>query len=180
MKFVWPNQSITNDITPIATDVNYPTLISAPEWNIPVRPIEVEKVEQEKPVNQTKMQLAVNEPEKEVPSTIIEEVETLEIESITTVAEVKEEIIETDEPNIATEEASTPIKIDLSKVKITYIASTNAQEKELKKDSVGAFKKFIAFAGKISPGDVLADIKTAKDDFINGGFKSKQKDSRSL
>ena len=63
------------------------------------------------------------------------------------------------------------IKVDLTKVKITYIASEG--EKKQRSDSVGAFKKIMAFAGKISPGEVLADIKTAKDDFISGGFKSK-------
>ncbi|MEM8940283.1 MAG: hypothetical protein AAGC64_13160 [Bacteroidota bacterium] len=61
-------------------------------------------------------------------------------------------------------------------VKITYIASDARVAKKLpiKSDSIGVFKKFIAFTDKIDPGEMLADIKTAKDNLLNGGLKNKK------
>ncbi|GAB4247232.1 MAG: hypothetical protein Tsb0034_26380 [Ekhidna sp.] len=62
------------------------------------------------------------------------------------------------------------------KIKITYIASNvkPAENQIQDRDSTGVLKKFIAFAEKIDPGEMLADIRTAKDNFISGGLKNKK------
>ncbi len=61
-------------------------------------------------------------------------------------------------------------------VKITYIASNPAPmvEKIGKSDSTRIFKKMIAFVGKIDPIDVLASIKTAKENLLNGRLKGEK------
>lgn len=68
-----------------------------------------------------------------------------------------------------------------STVKITYIASKSGVIKQ-KQDSTNSklLKRFISFAGKVSPGDILSDFKTAKDNLINGGFKYKEKNRINL
>ncbi|MEP5613041.1 MAG: hypothetical protein ABJP45_12370 [Cyclobacteriaceae bacterium] len=184
---VWPKEDVM-EFTPIASEVDHPVLEATPDLTLPI----LERKAQEKLIDpkirkQVNAQLVAQEPVKvkDVPNEKIEELPLVELESKTAkaVAEVQEvETIPLEiESTVETinEQIDNKIKVDLSKVKITYIAATE-QEIKQEKDSVGAFKKFIAFAGKISPGDVLADIKTAKDDFINGGFKSKQKDRGSL
>ncbi|MEM6643217.1 MAG: hypothetical protein AAF616_09580 [Bacteroidota bacterium] len=62
----------------------------------------------------------------------------------------------------------------MATVKITYIASETKTDKAAKvnSDSVGVFKKFIALSDKLEPGKMLADIKSAKDNLLNGGFSS--------
>ena len=189
---VWPKQQQVEVFTPIATEVNHPTqnIETAFEWTIPeiekelIRDVApkipkqapIQLVAEEKPLkNQVKDDFEETidlTPEQNVDfQTAVADLDTQELENTTpTVDESIEEAIET--PN-------EKIKVDLSKVKITYIAA-NSAEKEQEKDSVGAFKKFIAFAGKLSPGEMLADLKTKKDDLINGGLKSKEKDRTSL
>lgn len=64
-----------------------------------------------------------------------------------------------------------------STVKITYIASKeniDSFDAKSSNDSTSKFKRFIAFAEKIDPGEMLADIKTAKDNLLNGGLKNKK------
>jgi len=65
----------------------------------------------------------------------------------------------------------------INSVKITYIASNNESvisEIDNNPDSTSKLKKFIAFAEKIDPGEMLAGMKTAKDNLLNGGFKNKK------
>ena len=64
----------------------------------------------------------------------------------------------------------------MATVKITYIASSSTSSKPTlaEADSAGVFKKFIAFTEKIDPGEMLADIKTAKDNLLNGGLRNKK------
>lgn len=186
---VWPQESIT-DFTPIAGEVSHPVLIDGPEWSIPVVAKETEeKKEKAQPVfvKRPDVQLVAKEPTKNeavIDMQKLEDAPQLELGLETSVASVDEEENFREEATISEEIESVieqepeMIKVDLSKVRITYIASEG--EKNQETDSVGAFKKIIAFAGKISPGEVLADIKTAKDDFISGGFKSKTKDRTSL
>jgi len=185
---VWPQEDA--EFTPIASEVDHPVLESTPDLIFPILERETqEKLIQPKVRRQVNAQLAAQEPMKvqvkDVPNQKIEDLPLVELESKIAVAMVETEAIETtaiEVENIGETiegQVDKKIKVDLSKVKITYIAATTEEIKQ-EKDSVGAFKKFIALAGKISPGDVLADMKTAKDDFINGGFKSKQKDRGSL
>ena len=189
---VWPAQRQAEGFTPIASGVNHPTqdIEMAFEWTIPEIEKELIKDVVPKITKQAPVQLVAEEPTKNQVKDVFEEtidvtleqkvdlqtavadIDTQELENIT--PEVEETIEKTIETPI-----DEKIKVDLSKVKITYIAA-NSVEKEQEKDSVGAFKKFIAFAGKLSPGEMLADLKTKKDDLINGGFKSKEKDRTSL
>lgn len=187
---VWPKDANT-DFTPIASEVNHPILDKTPEWSIQAVTKETEeekemKAVQPKTVNPPAVQLVAQEPVKnEIKETAQEEIKAPveELNLKTAVAEVTTQELEASPNETDALEVEEPvqekIKVDLSKVRITYIAA-NAEEKKQEKDSVGAFKKFIAMAGKLSPGDVLADLKTKKDDFINGGFKSKEKDRTSL
>ncbi len=190
---VWPEQQQAEDFTPIASEVNHPTqaIETAFEWTIPkiekelIRDVApkisnqapVQLVAEEKPIkNQVKNDFeetidVTPEPKVDL-QTAVADTDTQESENTT--PEVEETLEKTIETPI-----DEKIKVDLSKVKITYIAA-NSAEKEQEKDSVGAFKKFIAFAGKLSPGEMLADLKTKKDDLINGGLKSKEKDRTSL
>lgn len=87
-------------------------------------------------------------------------------------------IAELSSSELALKTIPTGKKSESHNIKITYIASS--QEATQKTDSTKIFKKLWAFAGKLTPGDVLADIRAAKDDFINNGFKSKEKDRSSL
>ena len=177
---VWPevSQPVSQ---PIATSVDHPVLNSSIEWNIPeitrdvVVASTVEEVKNEVKVIPVK---EVKENKEELPT--FEKVELLDLSSSKAV--VAKATIE--QPKLDLDNASEVTQITemnqaLETVKITYIGA-NKDEITQPKDSVGAFKKIVAFAGKLSPGDVLADLKTAKDDFINGGFKSKQKDRTSL
>ncbi|WP_370089864.1 hypothetical protein [Ekhidna sp.] len=183
---VWPDSS-TEHLTPIASEVSHPVYQGHPEFVLPVLEESDEdqsskkqsKQPQNAPAsrknNKPQVQFAVNE----TPDTQQEVEETLplaEVESKTMVAEV-----EVDQPTILEEVKEEVIKPEFRTVKITYIASSTSNEPEgaPKADSTSAFKKFIAFTEKIDPGDMLADIKTAKDNLLNGGFKNK-KDKNSL
>ncbi len=44
-------------------------------------------------------------------------------------------------------------------------------------DSTAIFNKIITFAGKIDLREMLADMKTAKDNFLNGSLKNSRKRS---
>jgi len=101
-----------------------------------------------------------------------------ELESKTTViAEVSETIgtLVIEEPSVEPVDNNRESVRNI--VKITYIASNNREpvaEVTNTSDSTSRFKKLIAFAEKIDPGEMLADIKTAKDNLLNGGLKSKK------
>lgn len=181
---VWPQESMT-DLTPIAGEVSHPVKLDGPQWSI--RAV-AKKTKAAKAVTTKRpdMQLVAQEDMKKEAVIDMQELEDaplLEITKETSVANAGDEVenfltdatIPTTIESIKQEPEM--VEVDLSKVKITYIASEGEKQKP---DSVGAFKKIIAFAGKLSPGEVLADIKTAKDDFISGGFKSKNKDRASL
>lgn len=66
-------------------------------------------------------------------------------------------------------------------IKIIYIASSRNQiptdQTIAKNDSISVLEKFLALADKIDPGEMLADIKTAKDNLLNGGLKNKKERS---
>lgn len=67
-------------------------------------------------------------------------------------------------------------KKEKSPIKITYIASrqeTQVATQMMEPDSTTTFKKLIAFADNFSPVEVLSDIKSAKDNLFDGGFKNK-------
>lgn len=178
---VLPEVNNSESFTPIASEVSYPTPEQTPDFALPETEEEEIKEESIPSVIKTpqrttpQVQLAANDLEnvkKEVTETPVFE----DLEEKTMVAEVKMETPEI--PNEIIKEVKKP---EFRTVKITYIASSgnNKPEETQKADSVGALKKIIAFAEKIDPGDMLADIKTAKDNLLNSGFKSK-KDRNSL
>ncbi len=181
---VWPETS-QQEFSTLASDVNYPVNQELPQFELPVIKAEedrqVETVPQ--PVQKTQRQaapqpqFAVNETadkELDIIKDVAPEIE--ELDANTAVAEV-----ELQEPVILEEVKDEVAKPAFRAVKITYIASSanNTKEEIQKNDSTGVLKKFIAFTEKIDPGDMLADIKTAKDNLLNGGLKSK-KDRSSL
>lgn len=169
-----------SSVTPIASEINHPTPPNVIAFNIPA--ISHDKIEEVEPVspqkqaiiasNQRVTKLAKSAPivvtRKPIPTDTIASIENKE----TMVASVEENIQET--TKVSAEEPSVK-KQQFKSVKITYIAAAKPQKEKIQKtDSTKAFKKFIAFAGKLDPGNMLADIKTAKDNLLNGGLKSKK------
>ncbi|MEP1035156.1 hypothetical protein [Ekhidna sp.] len=177
---MWPEASQQN-FTPIASEVNHPVNQELPDFELPV----IETREEEKmPVRPAQKvqkksdpqpQFAVNEANDKKPEIVKDVVP--QIEEI----DVKTAVAEVEEPAILKEVEAKIEKPAFRAVKITYIASAGKSTKEeiQKNDSTGVLKKFIAFTEKIDPGNMLADIKTAKDNLLNGGLKSK-KDRSSL
>lgn len=183
---VWPREAPI-DSTPIASEVNHPLRREAPQFTVPLVAVESPKKQKSTPTNniQHSTQLVAQELNSTTPDKKVEEASMplieMDTKEVVAVAELErpeiQELPTNMEPESVIEE---PLKFDLSKVKITYIASEAKAEKTQEADSVGGIKKLFAIAGKISPGDVLADIRTAKDDFISSGFKAKDKDRASL
>ncbi|MEQ9403056.1 MAG: hypothetical protein RIM99_05680 [Cyclobacteriaceae bacterium] len=179
---VWPQESV-NDLTPIASEINHPVQIEGPELLLPQAPVITKKEERlvvAKVMKQPAAQLVANTTEAGSKEAMEESIPELNIENAVVNTETMQpEVLKQPElEKLETFEPAAGFETDLSKVKITYISS--ATEKRQAPDSVSGIKKLFAIAGKLSPGDVLADIKTAKDDFINGGFKNKNKDRTSL
>lgn len=181
---VWP-ETAKQDFA-VASDINYPVNQELPEFVLPtieakqneeVKTIPIPKVKEETQA-QLQPQFAVNEPvsnEIEIKEEVVPELEDIDQKTAVAEAEIETPVI-MEEVKEAVEQPS------FRAVKITYIASSGKDTKEAetqKSDSTGVFKKFIAFTEKIAPGDMLADIKTAKDNLLNGGLKSK-KDRSSL
>ncbi|NQZ75735.1 MAG: hypothetical protein HRT61_06425, partial [Ekhidna sp.] len=165
--------------TPIAGDISHPVYEKGPDFVLPeIKTVEKPKtLAKQKPKASIKLydQFAVNNSKQKEPA-IIEEITPIEIDSKTVIAALDEEkpVIEKEVIEVL-EQMEKP---EFRTVKITYIASAGSAsemiESTQKADSTSRLKKFIAFAEKIDPGDVLADIKTAKDNLINGGLKSKK------
>lgn len=191
---IWPKEEI-RDFRPIASEVNHPTVQEGIQWSIPavesvsqfahveesvVEPTPATTAAQETPVKQLVAQEDAIQDDvvmKQDP-TIGEEAPVLLEEILVDSSATRVALeIPLEQPAMELDEDLSD-EIDYTQIKITYIAGE--AEKVDKKDSVGGFKKIIAFAGKLSPGEVLADLKTAKDGFINGGFKSKNKNRSSL
>lgn len=175
---IWPSAQ-NQDYTLIAGEVSHPIYQGTPEFVVPV--VESESTDEKvDPINikdsTPKVQFAHDKVNKEEVKDMVEEMPIMEVEAKTMVAEA-----EVEQPVILDEIKEQVNKPDFRTVKITYIASAgNDVSTEIQKsDSTGALKKFIAFAERIDPGDVLADIKTAKDNLLNGGLKNK-KDKNSL
>lgn len=182
---LYPRTITPSDSTPIATSVDHPIPLKVKmyAWKLPETHEELMVGNQAVKAQSPASFVASNESKVSLRKEEIIEIEDtlpLELESITEVALAD---IELSSEKIVTQEVDknlntvTPIKIELSKVKITYIA---AEESKQAVDSTGGIKKLFAKAGRISPGDVLADIKTAKDNLINNGFKSMERDRSSL
>lgn len=80
---------------------------------------------------------------------------------------------------LALEQPITPVlsdKKELPPIKITYIASQKRSFKgdSKKIDTPSNLQKLIAFTEKIDPAEMLANMKSAKDQLINEGFKNKK------
>jgi len=176
---VWQEAAPEQQFTPIASEVNAPPPADIPEFVVPV----IDKGEEKpkgafmKPVREKPMQtqFASNQQEEPKEEKVDEQVPVMEVETKTMVAEAEIEAPEIVD-KVTEEETAGP---EYRAVKITYIASAGSGAKEdiQKSDSTGVLKKFIAFTEKIDPGDMLADIKTAKDNLLNGGLKKKDRSS---
>ncbi|WP_462247950.1 hypothetical protein [Ekhidna sp.] len=182
--FVWPVNSEDN-FSPIALEANYPVNQQVINFELPViKPKADEnpmknssknKVYKVQPKPQTYTQVAVANDieiiEPEIEKDVAPEIMDIETKSAVAEAEVEKPVI-LDEVKEAVDEPS------FRTVKITYIASSEKKIEETQKnDSTGVLKKFIALTGKLAPGDMLADIKTAKDNLLNGGLKNKKERS---
>ena len=187
---IWPEATQTN-LTPIASEVTHPVNQQTPDFILPEIEIAQEKEETVKPVQKVVkqpepiQQFAANQA-KDEKATIIKDVvpEIEELDTQTAVAEVELEEPVTPEGVAGAVEGMKVEDIKAEKptygaIKITYIASASKTKKEetQKSDSTGVLKKFIAFTEKIDPGNMLADIKTAKDNLFNGGLKNKKERS---
>ncbi len=85
-----------------------------------------------------------------------------------------------DLPSVAPEALSTLKKESVSaKIKITYIATQQKPLETTNDPGPNTFKRLLSFAGKITSGEVLADIKDAKDSFLSNRVRS-DKDRSSL
>ncbi|MEO9482155.1 MAG: hypothetical protein ABJG47_01860 [Ekhidna sp.] len=180
---IWPEDSQAN-LTPIASEVNRPVNQRIPDFVIPeIDGAEDKQTEGMKPLQKTtqrpqvQTQFASNKSMDENPQ--IQKDLVPEIDNVSTEAVVAE--VEMEEPVILDEVKEVIEKPAFKAVKITYIASnSNGKKTEgeaQKNDSTGVLKKFIAFTEKIAPGDMLADMKTAKDNLLNGGLKNKKERS---
>lgn len=171
---LWPSQIQTN-FTPIASEVTYPPLNGSDEF--PFGEIKVAKIEEESASKKDMIYLPKKQLVAKEESTVnktqvsLDEMAPIEIESKTTVA-----IAEIEQPEVIDKLINDQ---PVEPVKIIYIASAKNQvSEELQKtDSANTLKKFIAFAEKIDPGEVLADFKNAKDNLLNNGFKKREKNS---
>ena len=180
---VWP-ETTSDQYTPIASEVSYPPEMEMPEILLPVikeiqvkdqKAIQPKPVETQKSIKQQVQLVAIEEQVEEVVETMDDLLETNE-EPVMVVAEaeIEDALDEEDIEDPVEAIIDDPIK---STVKITYIASAKTQTEETKNDSTGVLKKFIAFSKKIDPGDMLADLKTAKDGLFNGRSKNKKEQS---
>lgn len=183
---VWPEASQQIDTLSVS-EISHPVNQTQPDFELPaIKASEdnkeqeksnppVQKVQKTKKKSQPAPQFAVNKTDEE-PVIIKDAVPELEeLDTQTAVAEL-EEPVQTEEPTIMEEVKDEVVKPSFTAVKITYIASASKvkNEETQKNDSTGVLKKFIAFTEKIDPGEMLADIKTAKDNLFNGGLKNKK------
>ena len=181
---LWPNQPASNQLS--LGEADHPILPNDQGLSIPVA-ADLSKPKQEKavatparPVQQKAriVQVAKVELTEDVKAESSHPLEIPEMEIKRVVALEETTIPVSEVPEM--EDASTvEEKIDYSAVKITYIASNKSimEDEITESDSSGVFKKFIAFTEKIDPGEMLADIKTAKDDLLKGGLKNKREKS---
>jgi hypothetical protein len=171
----WPTQ-VNLELTPIASEVNQPPFMETPDFIM--TEIKVAKASENAPLKKnvavsSQRQLVAKEEPKKAIKPLIEDIPLIEMEtkSATAIAEIEQAGVN--------DKLTTEKPVAFAPVKITYIASASSSvNEELQKtDSASAFKKFIAFAEKIDPGEVLADFKTAKDNLLSNGFKKKEKNS---
>lgn len=178
---VWPEAPQNSMTSAIASEASYPVNQGTPDFILPTIELPQTKEEYSIPIRKVQKQskptqqfavIEIKEKKPEIIKDIAPEMEELNTE--TAVAEV-----ELETPAILEDVKEEVEKPSFRAVKITYIASTTTETKEeaQKNDSTGVLKKFIAFTEKIDPGDMLADIKTAKDNLLNGGLKNKKERS---
>ncbi len=177
---LWPDQATNYQLAMDEIDIDHPILPDNQSLSTPVA-ITLEKEDKKNARNEsskksfekrTAVQLAqvesIEKSDNSNPSKSIE----LEIKKMVALEEtsmITPVSLEPPSEEVIEEEVS------YNAVKITYIASEPSEiEDKAKNDSTGVLKKFIAFTEKIDPGEMLADIKTAKDNLLNGGLKNKR------
>lgn len=181
--FAWPEHQA--NFTGIASqEINHPVLIENPEMEAPVAIDLTDKkntitslAKANGTIKAQPTQFVAADPKA---SEEIKEEDNLpmEIDKKSMVAIEEIEILPSEELEKVPESIETE-KASIGAVKITYIASNDSkvESKEPKSDSTGVLKKFLAFTDKLDPGEMLADIKTAKDNLINSGLKNKKERS---
>ena len=174
---IWPKQD--QAFVGIASlEIDHPVVVSEFEFGIPVA-AEIQavkpKVTPSKRVVKAQPQLVAVSDHEDLTKVVVDEPLIPEMDEKVIVVVEESDVLpyEGKEEMVETAEILEP---DFSAVKITYIASNAAVEepKTVKSDSTGVLKKFIAFTEKLDPGEMLADIKTAKDNLLSSGFKSKK------
>lgn len=167
-------ENITNTIA--SHEINHPVEAIQKEMGMPVAislPIKA---------NQSRVEII----EKEHMTQAIEPVDNVKYADVepteTIVGEFREALAsETGSPSstLPMEQSTSPElsdKKELPAIKITYIASQKRSIKgdSQKIDTPSNLQKLIAFTEKIDPAEMLANMKSAKDQLINEGFKNKK------
>ena len=182
--FVWQDPASSTDSRMIS-NIDHPQLPTFSEPSAPIAAALSEEQKQPRKAIKASASPEVIRQQTAVLTEVVEkaaakpEKEAFEIELIET-KDVALETFEIDPINEQDQVAPVMGQEASSRVKITYIAANTENivvPNQLKDDSTGAIKKFFAFAEKIDPGEMLADIKTAKDNLLNGGLKTKKERS---
>lgn len=177
--FFWSENQM-NSIEIASQEIDHPVLLENSELTSPV----AVALQEQRMVHQRVRRIAKARPlPAAVASVPISTEEVLEVEG-NVLPEDSKSLVAVEETSLlpdadaAIEAISKEVVSPVYKpVKITYIAASSKQRDEVvpaKNDSTGVLKKFIAFTEKIAPGEVLADLKTAKDNLLNGGLKNKK------
>ncbi|MEM0939585.1 MAG: hypothetical protein AAF600_05505 [Bacteroidota bacterium] len=181
---VWPDPTFIDQVA--VQQVDHPTRVNKPYFPIPIA-VELKDEKHTQTVAKSSSKIAqenaaIQSVEKDTKEEFVtDQPFKIQEQKVKTIMTIKE----TPMPALAIHESKkilADVKAEKTRygaVKITYIASKArvAENPPIKSDSTGVFKKFIAFTDKIDPGEMLADIKTAKDNLLNGGLKNKKERS---
>lgn len=169
--------------TPIASIVNHPQF-PGDELSIElprVAPKGIQKDDSKPTVKKIPTQMVAKAKPVPIPKTTEEQLKQENALADLSSVDIKELIAEAEvnEPSMTKQDDTKDIKNKPQVVKITYIASNtqSTSEQDSDRDSTGVFKKVVAFAGKLDPGDMLADMKTVKDNLLNGGLRNRKASS---
>ena len=179
--FAWPSENVKNEWLPIASEINHPKQLDFFDftWSIPA-------IKQKAQMRIPQPVATIKNPDpldKPVASIVKSEHSNIELYEPETMNESKSFVAELEEGEIFNQPISPKgdeLETRVARVKITYISSSKKQTLIQPEDSSKRFKKLFAFAENLSPGEVLADLRSAKDDFFNDGLKSKKKNRASL
>jgi len=171
-----PNQP-DSEVQTADIQITHPPAQAIEDFKVPVMITFKEKVKSQKnspiPVINARQLLSEKSSESETLQDVIKDSSVAELESMKAlVVNVSElPVLE----GLRVETIGEKKELRKGTVKITYIASSEADNTP---DGTSRFRKFMAFAEKIAPGEVLADMKIAKDNLLNGRLKNKKREVR--